>query len=55
MISDKVKVTYRVTDQFYNLLAAEAEKKGLSISAFTRYVMKKYINEKYGPKKTTTP
>ena len=56
MLSDKIKVTYRVTEDFWDTIAREANRKGLTVPSFTRYVLKKYINEKNnGTKKTTTP
>jgi hypothetical protein len=56
MLSDKIKVTYRVTEEFWDTIAREANRKGLTVPSFTRYVLKKYINEKTnGTKKTTTP
>lgn len=54
MVKDKVHCTYRVTEDFYWQIVKEADKKGLTVPAFTRYVIKKYISE-YGTKKTTTP
>jgi hypothetical protein len=56
MVEDKVRITYRITESFYNIVIKEADRKGLTLPAFTRYVLKKYINEKNnGTKKTTTP
>ena len=45
MYQEKIKIAYRVPEDFYNVLARHAEKRGLTVSSFTRYVLKKYIHE----------
>lgn len=45
MTSEKVEFKTRVTEDFYNQIARVALRKGLTVPAFTRYVLKKYFND----------
>jgi hypothetical protein len=45
MTSEKVEFKTRVTEDFYNQIARAALRKGLTVPAFTRYVLKKYFND----------
>jgi predicted DNA binding CopG/RHH family protein len=51
MTEEKVRITVRVNESFYELIAKTALRKGLTVPAFTRYVLKKYFND---AKKTNT-
>ena len=53
MTSEKVEFKTRVTEDFYNQIARAALRKGLTVPAFTRYVLKKYFND-YAKKQTNT-
>jgi len=45
MSEDKIRITIRVNESFYNIIAKAATRRGLTIATFSRYVLKKYFNE----------
>ena len=45
MTENKIQLSYRVDDKFYEIIARAANRKGLTVPAFTRYVLKKYFND----------
>jgi predicted DNA binding CopG/RHH family protein len=51
MTEEKVDIRIRVKEDFYDIIAKTALRKGLTVPAFTRYVLKKYFND---AKKTNT-
>lgn len=51
MTEEKIRVTLKIDESFYNIMAKEANRKGLTVAAFSRYVLKKYFNDE---KKTNT-
>ena len=53
MTEEKVRITIRVNESFYETIARAALRKGLTVPAFTRYVLKKYFND-YAKKQTNT-
>lgn len=54
MTEDKVRITIRVTEDFYNKIDRAASRKGLTVPAFTRYILKKYFND-HDKKANTNP
>lgn len=53
MTEEKVDIRIRVNESFYETIARAALRKGLTVPAFTRYVLKKYFND-YAKKQTNT-
>lgn len=53
MTDQKVDIRIRVQENFYNVINREADKRGLTVPAFTRYVLKKYFND-HAKKQTNT-
>ena len=45
MIIEKVDIRIRIDESFYDKISKLSRAKGLSVPAFTRYVLKKYFNE----------
>ncbi len=46
MTENKIQLSYRVDDKFYDIIARAALRKGLTVPAFNRYVLKKYFHDK---------
>lgn len=55
MTEDKIRITIRVTEDFYNKIDLLASKKALTVPAFTRYILKKYFNDHDKQKTNTNP
>jgi hypothetical protein len=53
MTDQKVDIRIRVQENFYEIIARAANRKGLTVPAFTRYVLKKYFND-HAKKQTDT-
>ena len=53
MAMEKVRITLKIDESFYNIMAKEANRKGLTVAAFSRYVLKKYFND-HAKKQTNT-
>ena len=53
MAMEKVRITLKIDESFYNTMAKEANRKGLTVAAFSRYVLKKYFND-HAKKQTNT-
>ena len=45
MAMEKVRITLKIDESFYNTMAKAANRKGLTVAAFSRYVLKKYFND----------
>ena len=54
MAEEKVRITIKIDESFYNIMAGAALKKGLTVSAFSRYILKKYFND-HAKKTNTNP
>jgi len=55
MTEEKVRITVRVNESFYDIIARAANRKGLTVPAFTRYVLKKYFNDNAKKQTNTNP
>lgn len=55
MIEQKVDIRIRIQEDFYNQIARAALRKGLTVPAFTRYVLKKYFNDNAKKQTNTNP
>jgi predicted DNA-binding protein len=54
MQTEKVQVAYRISVEFYNRMAKNAERKGMTVPQYTRYILKKYFND-HDKKISTNP
>jgi uncharacterized protein (DUF1778 family) len=45
MAEEKIRITLKIDESFYNIMAKAANRKGLTVAAFSRYVLKKYFND----------
>jgi hypothetical protein len=54
MTEEKVRITIKIDESFYYVIANAALKKGLTVSAFSRYILKKYFND-HAKKTNTNP
>lgn len=55
MNSEKVQIAYRVELSFYEKMAKNANRKGMTVPQYTRYILKKYFNENDKQKTTANP
>ena len=55
MQTEKVQIAYRVDLAFYERLAKNAERKGMTVPQYTRYILKKYFQEHDAKKTNTNP
>ncbi len=54
MESEKVQIKTTVDLKLYDLLANESLRRGLTVAAFNRYILKKYFND-HAKKTNTNP
>ena len=52
---EKVQIKTTVDLKLYDLLANESLRRGLTVAAFNRYVLKKYFNDHAKQKTNTNP
>ena len=45
MEGEKVQIAYRIDLAFYERLAKNADRKGMTVPQYTRYILKKYFQE----------
>lgn len=55
MQTEKVQIAYRVDLAFYERLAKNAERKGMTVPQYTRYILKKYFQDHDSKKTNTNP
>lgn len=53
MQTEKVQVKIRIDVPFYDLMAKNADRRGMTVAQFTRYILKKYFND-HAKKQTNT-
>ena len=54
MESEKVQINVRVDLDLYERLAKDGLRRGLTVAAYTRYILKKYFND-HAKKTNTNP
>ena len=52
---EKVQVKYRIDLPFYERMAKNAERRGMTVSQYTRYILKKYFNDHDKQKTNSNP
>lgn len=52
---EKVAVKYRIDLPFYEKMAKNAERRGMTVPQYTRYILKKYFQEHDAKKTNTNP
>jgi hypothetical protein len=55
MQTEKVQVKIRIDVPFYDLMAKNADRRGMTVAQFTRYILKKYFNDHAKKQTNTTP
>ena len=55
MEGEKVQIAYRIDLAFYERLAKNADRKGMTVPQYTRYILKKYFQEHDAKKTNTNP